>query len=1336
MTDTRTGEIVTFYSFKGGTGRTMALANVAWILASGGKRVLTVDWDLEAPGLHEFFHPFLRSEVVRDTPGVIDLIGEYKAAVLDGARDGAKTPHLIEDVAAFARIEPFAVSLEWEFPDGGTLDFMSSGRQNDDYTTQVGSLDWDNFYALLGGSNLLRALRAEMKRTYDYVLIDSRTGFSDTSDICIGHLPDTLVDCFTFSTQSIRGAAQAAHKVTTQVAGDRKIRVLPVPMRVENAEKRKADAGRALAKALFADLPTGLDTVARTDYWSRVEIPYQAFYAFEETLAVFADEAPGPLTLLGAYQRLADVVSHGEVTALAKMDPRVREHWSDRFERRPSTRVEEVWLDFEPEDEIWAEWIEAVLVKAGIKVSAPPAADAADAGGNGPGTDPTVLAIVSPAYREARRGTRAPSRGATGPRRPAGVRALYISDQRPLDRLATVDSQYVVRLEPAEAAYRITRLLGADPLSPAALAGLAERYPENEPRVVEKLLGRNGRFTGRTEDLRALRSALRSSRTAVVGQLERGQGAGPVAVGGMGGVGKTQLALEYAHRYRSQYDMICWVSAGQPQFVDAAMVDLARVMTERMGANVGVQTGIPGTEIAQNLVRALGRGEPTDRWLLIFDNAEDPASVRPFLPRGECGHIIVTSRDRSWGQEGAHPLDLNVFTRQESIRHLRERAKRPPTDEEAYRVAEWLGDFPLAIDITVAWLTETGNSVQYLLEHYERHGTRPVPGGPFEGGGPAMSWSLALDQVAHNSPAAYRLLELCAIMSSDGVALDLLYSSEMATALTRLGPEAVEDGDVARLVQQLNRFALIKLDPADRQLQIHRLLQDAIQRRTSDEEAERIRREVHWLLAEWTTEGDPDEQRTWARYRMLWPHLDLEKVRTAESELESVRNLQIDRVRYQWIRGDLPGALLTAERAEAVWSAAIAANPSEREVRVLRRQLLHLRFNKANALRSSGLIEDAYGLDRAVLEEQRQLLGPRHRHTLMTAGGLAADLRALGSYDEALRLSRETYDAWLEDYGPDYRRSVDAANNLAVSLRLVGSFDEARDLDEIAFEWRNSVLSSTHERTLSSANCIGLDLRESGRYQEAVTRLREAFDIARYAVEPSVRVTLQIQVNLASSLRAIGQVEEAGRLLDEANERFEAQFSERDPDRLVCRLSVANNRYAAEDVEGAERELSSLLARLRGVDGFGPLHPLTLLAANNRAAVLRALGAGSQALEAARETRDLFIQAVGDKHPYTLAAAMNLAVCLAESGALQAARELDAHTVEALSELLGAEHPDTLRARANLALTRIDRNEPGATEDLREITAILGQQLGRVHPTMSALQKGRRAHRLLDGQPI
>src|ERR1017187_1196079 len=111
MSESSQGQIVTFYSYKGGTGRTMALANVAWILASNGKRVLSVDWDLESPGLHKFFHPFLDESTVSATPGVIEIINDYESAALDSEpRDGDW--HL-----EYAHVERHAVSLEWAFPD-------------------------------------------------------------------------------------------------------------------------------------------------------------------------------------------------------------------------------------------------------------------------------------------------------------------------------------------------------------------------------------------------------------------------------------------------------------------------------------------------------------------------------------------------------------------------------------------------------------------------------------------------------------------------------------------------------------------------------------------------------------------------------------------------------------------------------------------------------------------------------------------------------------------------------------------------------------------------------------------------------------------------------------------------------------------------------------------------------------------------------------------------------------------------------------------------------------------------------------------------------------------
>src|SRR6201995_579186 len=112
------GKIVTFYSYKGGTGRTMALSNVAWILASNGLKVLVVDWDLDSPGLHRYFHPFLDSKLVAATPGVIELINDYAWVAAEQTEDhGDWRRH-------YARILPHVISVNWEFPRGGTLDYF------------------------------------------------------------------------------------------------------------------------------------------------------------------------------------------------------------------------------------------------------------------------------------------------------------------------------------------------------------------------------------------------------------------------------------------------------------------------------------------------------------------------------------------------------------------------------------------------------------------------------------------------------------------------------------------------------------------------------------------------------------------------------------------------------------------------------------------------------------------------------------------------------------------------------------------------------------------------------------------------------------------------------------------------------------------------------------------------------------------------------------------------------------------------------------------------------------------------------------------------------------
>jgi MinD-like ATPase involved in chromosome partitioning or flagellar assembly len=337
----RNGRIITFYSYAGGTGRTSALANIAWILASNGNRVLATDWDLESPGLHRFFAPFLELSL-RDAPGVIDLIRDYEWVAANSAEGERRQTH----IPNHARIQKYVIPLKgWTFPGGGSLEFLSSGKQNRDYLATLSALDWDNFYAALNGGDFIEAIRAEMKRHYDYTLIDSRTGFSDVADICTVELPDVLIDCFTLSTQGVDGAERVARHIA-ELYGYRAIRVLPVPMRVDESEKEKLEASRVFAERKFENLPAGMVDAQRRAYWNNVQVPYRAYYAYEEVLAVFGDAPGQPGSILSAYERLTGYITDGAVTGMPSMDEDLRTATRARFDRKPPLESKQVSIEF------------------------------------------------------------------------------------------------------------------------------------------------------------------------------------------------------------------------------------------------------------------------------------------------------------------------------------------------------------------------------------------------------------------------------------------------------------------------------------------------------------------------------------------------------------------------------------------------------------------------------------------------------------------------------------------------------------------------------------------------------------------------------------------------------------------------------------------------------------------------------------------------------------------------------------------------------------------------------------------------------------------------------
>ncbi|MEV0718407.1 hypothetical protein [Asanoa sp. NPDC050611] len=362
MTNSRHGTVTTFYSFTGGTGRTMALANVAWILAANGHRVLAADWHFESPGLHRYFRPFIRSEALDHAPGVSDLIRGYEWEVM---RRGSPLPQA--ELERLADVTAHAIALDWEFPGGGCLHLLPTGSQDRTYVAILGSMDWDEFYEERDGGRFFDAMRSGMRDRYDYALIDSRNGWNEVADICTIQLPDVLVSCFQLSQQGIEGAVESASAVRYQDA-EREIRILPVPTRVDLAEQEKAQIGRLIARQRLAGLPKGMAEHERERYWRDVEVPHCPYYSFEEILAPFGDRPDMASPLLHAYEAVARHISAGTVDHLPPMNDSLRARTLARFTRRAAVAEEEVALSYAPADQVWAEWVERLLASVGIRV--------------------------------------------------------------------------------------------------------------------------------------------------------------------------------------------------------------------------------------------------------------------------------------------------------------------------------------------------------------------------------------------------------------------------------------------------------------------------------------------------------------------------------------------------------------------------------------------------------------------------------------------------------------------------------------------------------------------------------------------------------------------------------------------------------------------------------------------------------------------------------------------------------------------------------------------------------------------------------------------------------
>ncbi|MFG1807367.1 MinD/ParA family protein [Streptomyces sp. NPDC049040] len=315
------GRIIAFYGYLRGVGRSLALVNLASLLAANGLRVLMVDWDLEAPGLHRFFHPFLETAELRTAPGVIDMITDHQSRTVVGAPPVRVT------------VAPYAVPLRWPLAArGGGLDLLHAGAQDGDYIDRVAALDWDAFFRWQNGGAFLRELRADMAERYDYVLIDTGPGMGPSAFVCALQMPDDLIFCLGLHPPSIVAGGAIARRVAEGPLGHR-IRILPVLTRVDSGEKELVDEMRSLAQRAFEGLPPGMTHEERVHYWGCAELPESPFYSYQEMPALFAEQAGVSHSMLSAVERIADLLTDGRVRSAPAIEEETRLRVHDLFGR-------------------------------------------------------------------------------------------------------------------------------------------------------------------------------------------------------------------------------------------------------------------------------------------------------------------------------------------------------------------------------------------------------------------------------------------------------------------------------------------------------------------------------------------------------------------------------------------------------------------------------------------------------------------------------------------------------------------------------------------------------------------------------------------------------------------------------------------------------------------------------------------------------------------------------------------------------------------------------------------------------------------------------------------
>ncbi|WP_158851596.1 FxSxx-COOH system tetratricopeptide repeat protein [Saccharothrix deserti] len=1213
--------VTAFLSATGGTGRTSAVANLAWALAAAGQRVLVVDWGSEVPRVREYLEPFLVGRLGLPDPLGRGLLAAYRADPL----------HDEDPVPAVERFAPPAGDVA----EPGHIDVVSPMP-----TDAAGRPQPETRHGDAGAMAELRARLTESD--YDQVLIDAPTGAGDESLTLIATLCELAVVCFRPRPRAIADAADLAARLRKRAPI--RIDVVPVATLFDDADElSRAQRIRSAIHAAFAELLAG--QAKRVPDGGTIEIPYRPFDAFDPLLAILVEEPTSGGVLEAQYGRLAAAVTDGAVTEVSPVSPVLRARYRRVFGLTSAAEPDRVVVVHSPRDRPWADWVRGQLERAGAQVRR-----LSDAGEWFEADVPPGVVVLS-----------SPHLGPVElPERQLTVLRLQLSEDGPANGALSVHEHTPETLS--------ARLLSHFGLidRPGTVHEPGMRVPGSDPQVFD-LPPRHPGFVGRDEDLEALRDQF----------AEAGGERAVVTVNGVPGVGKSELALEYAYRFSSDYTAVWWLSAHDRQSVLSGLAELAARLHQPGSTDYGTLSAL----------ERLANDPAYARFLLVYDNADDPDLIADLLPTGTTGHVLITS-----GPAAGQAVELVRMRPDDSVRLLLDRVPGLTADD-AGRVADAVDHLPLALDLASSWLGETARAevgagsrdadaaTWATRTLFERLGRSEMDG-------VARIVDVAVDALRANATGRLAVLvaQLCAFLSPEGADLGLVRSPAFLGRLVESGgvdaePLELDAAEIDRVLWYGARYGLFRVDWGDQySLRLHRVVQSALRDRMSPAELEARQAGVLSALAALApTEVEDKSPTRHARFAELQKHVIPSGAMGSTDP--KVRRWLVNQVRFLFTDGGAgvrraavgPGrALLDA------WTRLFGpADP-------LRNRLA---TELANVHRVLGDPTEALRLDDLALAQQRRALDLTHPRPLITARGRGGDLRGLGLFAEALAEDQATWEGLRSVLGDDHPDTRRAANNLASSMFLSGDAAGALVLEEDNYRRRRRLFGTGDARTWATLAQIGLYQRELGRYPEALDSLLFASQQLQ-ALRPELNQTqIGVHWNYAIALRLAGRPKAAKERTGKALRDYREVIGPHHPYTLGCALSFAADHRRV----GGDPELAVELARtaLNGFQrhvGLRDHHPFVALCKLGLGLALRAAGDPAGAVSQVEDATETLRSRLGDTHPWTLASAVDQARVLAAAGEADMAAELIAETHSDCVEFLGHDHPHTAVAAHNVRL--------------------------------------------------